>query len=756
MRSWLLIVSSFLAGAALAAETQSLDVTTLTESGTSRRAAGDLQLAAEELRMAHSLAAAPQLKARAAGALGLTLFEMHRYDEAEPLLEEAYRILESPTERARIANDLGNLQLGRQAPGEARRYYTEAQRLAPGDQSLQVSAGLNLARIAPPDQRRDHLSHIFSKLTSVHAERDRARYAANLGAQAIELGAPGRRIAYESLELARRIGAGLGEPRIQAQALDGLGRLYEGEQRVAEALRLTDEAVLLAQAADAREILYQLEWRRGRLLRASGESERALAAYRRAVDHIEAIRQDIPIEYQKGRSSFRDTFQPLYLELAELLLVQEAAASGEQAQRFSREARDVVELIKRSELEDFLGERCTVQSTGFQQAAPAIPENTAVLYPVLFPERLELLVETAQGLQRHSQALPEGELEKTVRRFAELLRDYRSTGYEHFAKPLYDRLLRPIDDLIAEQKIDTLVVVPDGALRLIPFSALRDGERFAIEKYAVVTVPALSLTSTASGRAGSGKMLLAGLSEPGPVVDKLPTWVLDELATAKESARSKRTVSEGARHSRALFTKREEGHPTTARALSKEEIAEILRLPEAKDEIESLRDKGDVLFNETFTLDRFEERITAGEYPVVHIASHGFFSSKAAASFVLAFDDLLTLDRMQQLLRSKELRDRPIELLSLSACQTAEGDDRAPLGFAGAALKARARSALGTLWPVEDHAAMRLMSGFYRQLGEQPMSKAKALQQAQRALIKEPSLRHPFFWAPFILVGSWL
>ncbi len=90
----------------------------------------------------------------------------------------------------------------------------------------------------------------------------------------------------------------------------------------------------------------------------------------------------------------------------------------------------------------------------------------------------------------------------------------------------------------------------------------------------------------------------------------------------------------------------------------------------------------------------------------------------------------------------------PVELLTLSACQTAEGDDRAPLGLSGIALKARVRSALGSLWPVSDDAAAELMAGLYRNLGQGGASKAEALRQAQ--------LAHPFFWAPFVLVGNWL
>jgi CHAT domain-containing protein len=97
-----------------------------------------------------------------------------------------------------------------------------------------------------------------------------------------------------------------------------------------------------------------------------------------------------------------------------------------------------------------------------------------------------------------------------------------------------------------------------------------------------------------------------------------------------------------------------------------------------------------------------------------------------------------------------------VELLTLSACQTAEGDDRSPLGLTGVAIQSGARSALGSLWPVSDQATQRLLTGFYRHLLDPALSKAESLQRAQRELLAEPEFRHPFFWSAFILVGNWL
>src|SRR5262249_51539995 len=134
-------------------------------------------------------------------------------------------------------------------------------------------------------------------------------------------------------------------------------------------------------------------------------------------------------------------------------------------------------------------------------------------------------------------------------------------------------------------------------------------------------------------------------------------------------------------------------------------LREALALPGVKGEIEAISriSHSTTMLNEPFTVDGFRRAAESGAYRLVHVASHGVFGGTADSSYVLAYDDLLTLNGLESLLKSDRFRRNPIELLSLSACQTAEGDDRSPLGIAGAAIKARARSVVATLWAVEDN-----------------------------------------------------
>jgi len=686
---------------------------------------GNVRLAIELLETAQARLGA-NCPARLKDELGATYFQAHRLPDAEKALTGAYVQASDPVDRARIANDLGNLSASRGRRDDAVRYYQDAQTLAGSDVGTAVSAGLNLARLTPEEARLDRLASLSDAIAGVPDRRERARFLINLGTQARTLGTSGSKLAYRSLDTARSLAGEAGDRWLQAEAQNGLAQLYEDYGRRADALRLSDEAIAQLQSEPPSELIVELEWRRGRLYRALGRDDLALRAYQSAVEQLEAIRQDIPVEYVDGRSSFRATLEPIYLGLADLALEQADTADAAERTRLYRRARDTVELIKQTELQDYLGDRCLEESARPLTGA-GLPPRTAVLYPLILERRLALLVETAQGIQAFHVDVNGASVRSQALAFAASVREARA-DYLVRARALYDLLLRPIEPVLAQNHVETLVVVPDGALRLVPMAALYDGERFAIAKFAVVIVPGLTITGVARPGNELGKVLLAGLSEPGPAMSKLPQPILEQLNGAAPG---------------------EETRPAALR--------EGLALPGVTEEIQALKreTRGDRLLNSEFTVARFRSEVSSGEYRVVHIASHAVFGRSAETSFILAYDDVLTIDALQTLLRGEQLQQNPIALLTLSACQTAEGDDRAPLGIAGAALRAHAGSALGSLWPVEDEATKMLMVRFYGQLIDGKASKAKALQQAQLQLLASGTFEHPFFWAPFILVGNW-
>jgi CHAT domain-containing protein len=238
-------------------------------------------------------------------------------------------------------------------------------------------------------------------------------------------------------------------------------------------------------------------------------------------------------------------------------------------------------------------------------------------------------------------------------------------------------------------------------LRLLPWAALHNGQQFLIETYALAITPSLRLT------------------EPRP----LPQDKVDVLAAGVTGAR--------------------EGFPA---------------LPYVVEELRNIQERygGMVLLDQEFSPEQLEKTLRQGIFSIVHIASHAQFAAEASESFLLTGQDRLTMERLSQMVGRLRFRDRPIELLTLSACESARGDDRAALGLAGVAIQAGARSALATLWLVADDATAVLMSAFYQHLREAGMSRARALQHAQRALLRHPQYSEPFFWAPFLLINNWL
>ena len=181
-------------------------------------------------------------------------------------------------------------------------------------------------------------------------------------------------------------------------------------------------------------------------------------------------------------------------------------------------------------------------------------------------------------------------------------------------------------------------------------------------------------------------------------------------------------------------------------------------LPFVADEIHDLAERFDsqTIVNQQFNLDNLEKQLQSKSITILHIASHGQFGGEADNSFILTHEGKLHLDKLAAMLKPRRYSDNPIELLTLSACQTAAGNDRAALGLAGVAIQAGARSALASLWFVNDQASSQLISEFYdKLLNASPLTKAHALRAAQLSIFNDSRYRHPCYWAPYIIIGNW-
>ncbi|MGE5817698.1 MAG: CHAT domain-containing protein [Deltaproteobacteria bacterium] len=508
--------------------------------------------------------------------------------------------------------------------------------------------------------------------------------------------------AFEVLNQAASMAISIQDRRAASYAWGYLGSLYESERRYQEALELTDRAIFAAQYVNAPESLYKWQWQAGRVLNALGRSEDALLSYRRAVSTVQSIRPELLITYADPQVSFRDTIGPLYFQLVDLLLRDAATVQEKEAiKAYLVEAREVVELFKVAELRDYFRDDCVDTVLSKLTSLDVISETAAIIYPILLPDRIELLVTLPTGLKRYSVPVGAAQITEEIRQFRRRLEKRTTREYLPYAQRLYNWLVRPLEADLGSSKINTLVFVPDGALRTVPVGALHDGKQFLVAKYALATTPGLNMTDPHPINREKTNVLAVGVTEAVQGFPPLP-YVSDELEAIHK-----------------LF-----GSTT--------------------------------LINEEFQIPNLQEKLRNEKVTILHVASHGEFNRDVDRTFLLTFKDKLTMDRLDQMIGMFRFRDEPLELLTLSACDTAAGDDRAALGLAGVAIKAGARSAIASLWTVNDEASADLVAELYREIKDPSISRAVALQRAQLKILSDPRYDHPGFWSAFILINNWL
>jgi len=616
---------------------------------------------------------------------------------------------------AAILNNLGNFFTSQKKYDQATIAYQEARTLAEktNNRSLAALAVSNAAMASIRNHQyvesKSLLDTALEMNRSLPDSHDKAYGLINTGLgyhylhrQLFESKDPLLLLAFESLKEAAHVAEAINDLRSLSYAWGYLGKLYEQEHRYQEALELTRKAGFAAQQATAPESLYLWQWQTGRLLKAMGKIDESISVYQRAVDTLQSIRQEMTVSYGSDQSSFRESVGPMYFELVDLLLQRAATTKDhDQYEAYLIEAREKIELLKAAELRDYYQDDCVAPVQTGVTSLDMVSQTAVIIYPVLLPDRTELLVSFPDGLKRYSVPASTDSLYIEVSKFRKRLEKRISREYLPHAKRLYDWLIRPLEPDLAPLSINTLVFVPDGFLRTIPMAALHDGKQFLINKYALAVTPGINLTDPHPIKRENLKLLAVGLTESS------------------------------------------QGFPP---------------LPHVAYELQTIQDLygGKLLLNKDFLIPNMEKALLEEPFNIVHIASHGQFESDVNKTFLLAFDDKLTLNRLGQCVGFFRFREEKLELLTLSACQTAAGDDRAALGLAGVAVKAGARSALATLWYVNDQASSMLVTEFYKQLLDPSISRAAALQRAQLKLLNDLRYEHPCYWSPFLLINNWL
>lgn len=484
--------------------------------------------------------------------------------------------------------------------------------------------------------------------------------------------------------------------RAESYALGYLGHVYESTRQWSLAQQLTHQALLVAQQYKQEDIEYRWQWQSGRILKAEGEQEEAIAAYAEAVHHLSLLRGDLIATTSEEQFRFQEEVEPVYRELVGLLLRPDD--KGQVSQAHLSQARDVMEAFQIAELDNFFQEAC-LDDSEFNTTQE--DTDAAVIYPIILDNRFDVIMSVPNlPLQHYSTPIDQHTLDDFVNELRDNLVIRSRMNFLPQVKQLYDWMIRPMSDILEQSGVETLVFVLDGPLRQIPMGVLHDGEHYLLESYQITIAPGLTLLDPTPPKQQNWNAIIAGLSEGRHGFNPL-SYVKVELNAIRQSL------------------------------------------------------SGVVLLDETFTSKALQDSVQRKPFPLIHIASHGQFGSKPEDTFIVTWDEYLNIRQLQQILQNGlSSSAKNLELLVLSACETATGDPRAPLGLAGMAVRAGAKSTLATLWAVNDGVTAEFMNQFYGNL-EANMTKAEALRQAQLWLLQSRRHEHPLYWAPYILIGNW-
>ena len=659
-----------------------------------------------------------RLSVQALAQLGEVLQIMAEPEQSQAILEQGLRLgdeLGDDRLMAQLRFRLANGHRDQQRLHAARAAYEEVL-VANPDPDLALAARLNLLAVLidlkDTAAARVQLTQLQAQLQERPPSRATSYGRINLSQSLLGSDAlADRGLAAQQLSQAVQDSRLLQDSRGESYGLGQLAQLYEQAEQWDTAKQLTQQALTLAQTLegnlDSRDLRILWQWQLGRILAHQGQHAEAIALYRDTVSRLDELRLDLVGLDPELQFSYRHQIEPVYLGLVRLLLetAQTTDSPGQASWQQTRvqEAQRTLISLQLSELNNFFRETCLEADA---IALEELDESAAVFYTALLSDRLAVILSLAgEPPILYETQKPRTELEEGLSlMLASINPAVADEERLERSAQVYDWLIRPVQEVLQQHQIETLVFVPDGKLRNLPLGALYDrtsGE-YLIQQYAIALNQSLELVEAGSLAQGEFHVLLGGLSEPHQGFAAIPA-VEAEMT----------------------------------------QIAELL--PQSQS-----------LLNQAFTREALVAQSRNDAFNVIHLATHGQFSSRADETFLLTWEGRINVQDLDVVLRSPT-RPNPIDLLVLSACQTARGDDRATLGIAGFALRSGARSTLATLWSVQDEPTAELMIEFYRQLwANSGQKKAESLRQAQLALLRSSEYQHPAYWSPFVLLGNWL
>ncbi|AFY34500.1 CHAT domain-containing protein [Calothrix sp. PCC 7507] len=651
--------------------------------------------------------------------LGDTLQLVGDLEQSRQVLAQSLEIakgLQSSAEMSATLFSLGNTARTQQNIPAALDYYQQAAKLA-STPITKIQAAINQLSLLVETRQvsviETLLPQIQTQLVNLPPSQSAIYARIHLAQNLMKLGSGTEKTQQSKLfndtaqllATAVQQSRNLDDKRAEAYALGTLGSLYEQTQQWSNAQEVTQKALVLTQTINAPDINYRWYWQLGRLLKKQGDIKGAITAYDTAISELRSLRSDLVAVNRDVQYSFKESVEPVYRQSVELLLQSSPNLKNLEI------ARQRIESLQLAELDDFFRQACiNARTVVLDEMVDKDNPTSAIIYPIILPQQLQVIIKIPQQpLHRYVVNQSQQEVESTLTELREaLLEPEKEEEVQTLAKKVYDWLIpAEIETNLAKINVNTLVFVLDGALRNIPMAALYDGQKYLVEKYAVALSLGLQLIAPKSLTQAPLNVLAAGLVQPPKAFQKFPP------------------------------------------------------LPEIQSELNLIAQAGistRQLLNNDFTSNALEKNVNTKTFNVLHLATHGQFSSRPEDTFILANDGPINVLQFDNLLRRQDATpSQSLEMLVLSACETATGDNRATLGLAGASVKAGARSTLASLWHINDKSTAILIGEFYRELVKNKVTKAEALRHAQIKLLRDyPNYSRPGYWAPYILVGNWL
>jgi CHAT domain-containing protein/Tfp pilus assembly protein PilF len=349
---------------------------------------------------------------------------------------------------------------------------------------------------------------------------------------------------------------------------------------------------------------------------------------------------------------------------------------------------------------------------GIKYTLKQLGEDVALIHYIVMSDCVHILLTTSSIQIARKSKIDSISLNQTIAEFRHAIENRQK--HLQIAQLLYGWLIAPIESDLVQLNARILMLSLDEMLRYAPFASFHSGEKYLIQKYQITVYTEAARDKLQEKPDRRGKIAGVGLS------NACPKFNLPALHAVPEEIES--IVRNGPDDHIGFFP-------------------------------------GIVHLNERFSFKSLR-RILRRQYNYLHIASHFVLVPGDEKSSFLILGDQTTINLIDI---EQKCDFNGIHLLTLSACNTAMGSSgqtgREIEGFGTLAQNNGAQSVLATLWAVNDSSTGIFMQMFYHHFAkESGNTKAVALQQAQCDFIaypKQSEYRHPFFWAPFVLMGNW-